>query len=139
MSESTVKYFYATNSNQRICGVAFEPVDLFAGTVCGVFQTSDANLISQFAGQKHVEEITQADYEAKLKKKAPTFSEFKHSNKPTSSPAPALKGEGVVVVESPSNTPNAALVTENILEARPLAEPSAPISRRKSTASKPIA
>ena len=45
-----MKYFLAENANRKLLGeVAFEPIDLFAGTVRGVYATKYDTLAAKLA------------------------------------------------------------------------------------------
>lgn len=129
MSEKTISYFHGVNTSQRIAGVAFEPVELFAGTMTGVFSTDDPALTETLTKHTNVTVIDKEKYDALLKKKAPALSELRHSNNQPPSPV-ALKEIVGVVVENPSNAPITGVVAENLLEPRPLETPP-PLGRRK--------
>lgn len=131
MSEPKITYFSCLNANQRIAGVAFEPIDIFAGSVSGVLATTDQALIASLSNIPHVTEITQQEYEDQLKKKAPSFSALKHSNAISSSPGVPLKEIAGVVVEGQSNPTSSAPAAESILEARPIETPASPGRSRK--------
>lgn len=129
MNESKTAYFSAINANQRIAGVAFEPVGLFAGTVMGVFHTDDPSLIESMSKHLNVTKISDQEYGELLKKKAPAWNDYVNSNRHSSSPV-ALKEIVGVVVESQSNAAPTGVVAENLLEPRPIDTPP-PIGRRK--------
>jgi len=120
MNEPSITYFYATNTSSRIAGVAFEPVDVFAGSLVGVFATDDPALIAELSKLPHVETIDKERYDAELKKKAPVLRELRHSNKPLSPPV-SLKEVVGVVVENQSK-PATALAADDLLTPRPIEE-----------------
>lgn len=140
---SETKYFYALNANQRIAGIAFEPVDIFAGSVYGVYATNDEKAISALSSVAHVNEITKESYDSHLKKKAPSFAHLKHSNAALSSQAhppaapvavalndPGMKDKVGIVVEGSESPLANAPVAENLLEPRPIVAPASPGKRK---------
>jgi hypothetical protein len=69
-----MRYFLAENANRKLLNeVVFEPIDLFAGTVRGVYSTKYDTLAGQLTKEPGVREITEADYSELLKKKSPSL------------------------------------------------------------------
>jgi len=97
-----MRYFFAENSNRLICGVRFEVLDNFGGTIRGVYATDDEALAKRLAeATTGVGEISAEEYESRRKKKAHTIGSFPNSNpqSPQQGQA-ALKAKAVVVAES---------------------------------------
>src|SRR5437899_4111324 len=103
----TRKFFHAENANRSIQGIIFEPYEIFAGTVLGIYSTEDAKeleILSKLVADKSsgVTEINADEFAAFQKKKARSLSDFVPSSPPLSKPpAVTMKGEGATVVESP--------------------------------------
>lgn len=147
MSEATpTKFYSAQNSNREIAGVRFEAVEIFAGSMIGVFATSDPKLHealgSDAVKKTGVEEITAADYETMLKKKAVVLTDLRHSNTntPPATPQAAIKGTGKVVVvdgDKVEHTPEvSAQTTEDVLKlagvgSEPSASPETPAPKKQ--------
>ncbi len=94
------KYYEAQNAGRVIGGEQFEVTEIFGGTAFGVFaattEAQQATLSKIAADPKSaVTEITEAEYQNALKKKAPSLSGFPTSTQ--SMPPVALKAAGVVV------------------------------------------
>lgn len=100
-----MKFFYAKDARQW--GLPFVVYDIVGGTAVGVYATQDpaeiAKLDALIASGKPINETTQADYEACLKKKPPGPEGWRPWVMPTP-PAQVtapLKGGGAVVVSEP--------------------------------------
>lgn len=125
MSNAATKFYLATNANRQIAGVRFESVDVFAGTLIGVFATDNLQLQEALAKEAStgVEEITAEEYEQRLKKKPTTLGELNHSNPntPQQTPQAAIKGDGKAAVvdgkELEASKPEPAIATmEDVLK-----------------------
>ena len=109
----TTKFYYAENAGGReIGGEVFEVYEIFGGTALGVFKAQTDGQIAaldQAAAdpRQGVTVISEAEYDAALKKKAPSYSIFPTSNHRTI-PQVAIKGAGAEVVQG--ETP--AVLTE---------------------------
>lgn len=102
------KYYLAHNAGSRLVGgQQFEVTQIFGGTAIGVFEATTAaqQEVLDLAVKnptEAVEEITQSQYDAELKKKVPSFSNFQRSNlTPKPQQTPLKETAGVVVEESP--------------------------------------
>lgn len=100
-----MRYFEKENASRPWEGVWFTPYAVVAGCIYGLIATDDAQAItvlSAAAGNpaSGVREITQADYEAKLKKKAG------QPPAPPLSPPPSgsIKGPAVAVAAAPKRS-----------------------------------
>lgn len=80
------KFYLAHNAGRIIGGERFEIVEIIGGTALGVFQANDeqAKLIDPIVAQNlGVSAISEGEYDNLRKKKAPTFKDLAHSNRPT--------------------------------------------------------
>ena len=120
MTEPTtqkITYFHALNANQRIAGVAFEPVDIFAGSISGVFATTDQTTAAALSEVPHVSEITQESSARRISKKNPILERrSRPSNVVSFSPGVPLKEIAGVVVDGPSSPASSAPAVESILQ-----------------------
>jgi hypothetical protein len=98
------KFFRAENANRFIAGLRFETTEILAGTQIGVHAGQGEKLpeLVKLAANPRsgVTEITEAEYIAALKKKAPALGNLNHTN--NISPAVdqvAIKGAGAQVVQ----------------------------------------
>lgn len=102
-------YFRCENANRLIEGIKFEPIEHAMGTLRGVFQAeSDSDIAKAIKKalkdpKSAVEEISEADYVAELKKKVPAFRDSQHSNTPYRPEPVSLKGNGRAVVAPEGN------------------------------------
>ena len=116
-----MKYYHAENANRSIHGFVFEPYDIFAGTVLGVYATeneSEIAALNKVTAEKTsgVTEITSEEYEQLRKKKARSLIGFAPSKPHLAAPVP-LKGAGAAVVENPIPVP----IDETVKTGEPLA------------------
>lgn len=102
-------YFRCENANRLIEGIKFEPIEHAKGTLIGVYQAeSDSEIsknITKFSKDplSAVEVISEAEYVAELKKKAPALRDSTHSNTPYRPEPVSLKGNGRAVVAPAGN------------------------------------
>jgi hypothetical protein len=98
-------YFLCANVNRRVAGVIFEPISSSGGTSYGVYQTSDESeataLRAATTSASGVEEISEAQYVSKLKKKPSVRPRVMLSE----SKPPAIMEKVGVVVEEPALLP----------------------------------
>lgn len=99
------KYYLAHNAgNREIAGERFEVVEIKGGTALGVFEaTTDKQIAALDKAvanpQNAIEEISPSEYSDFVKKKLPSFNNFKHSNTPGLQMS--MRGVAAVVVEEP--------------------------------------
>lgn len=116
-----MKYFYSQNAGQLIAGQRFHLYAIVGGSAVGVFSTEDTKIeaeLSKLADdpKSPVQEISQADYDACIKKNPLPSSTWSPS--PVSSPSivPAIKGTGAVVVSASSESAPAEVAEEAPVE-----------------------
>lgn len=145
-----MKQFYqAQNANRSIGGVVFEPYEVFAGTILGVYATENPGEITTLdalAADKTsgVTKIDEATYDNLCKKKAPNLTEYGRSNHSALRQAEtAIKGAGAVLVENPTpaepevtagapvESVDAAIVIEKAEPSPTVVEANKPKSKRK--------
>lgn len=106
---SKTKFYIARNAARDIAGQRFEVYDVTAGTAFGVFRTDDEAIAAELdklvkAGKSGVDSITEAEYQACLKKKPRRFESYPSSNV-SQPPGPPLKGQvAATVTEGPHET-----------------------------------
>ena len=98
--ETTERYFLAQNANRRIAGVLFNIVFIGAGTMLGVYATTDQALAEELLKVLGVRELTKDEYDAYVKKKPSQPV----SSPPSQPPTPRLQ----VVLKVPDAVPVAA-------------------------------
>lgn len=127
------KFYHAENAGREIAGERFEVFDVFGGTAHGVFQTDnpkqqtalDAVVLNP---KSAVTEITAAEYQNYLKKKAQDLSSFPVSTQSIRSAN--LKSPAGVVVEGGQP---ADLTEQKVLDTveNALATPAGPKTKSK--------
>lgn len=96
------KFFLAHNASREIAGERFEITSIVGGSAVGIFAAYKDDVIAKLDAvakdpRQAVFEITVAEYDDELKKKAPSLKNFRPS---TQEPAPTnLKDPVAVVVE----------------------------------------
>lgn len=97
------KYYRLENANRLIAGIAFEPVEVFAGMLIGVYQADTEEDINKLDGAASdpasgVEELTSEQYLSHLQKKTPSLTRLQIS-KEVQPEKSAIKDVGAVVVD----------------------------------------
>lgn len=98
------KYYRAQNVGQKWGGIDWNVYDIVGGSACAVYATEvaeeQAKLAALIADKKPVSEISSADYDSYVKKKAPGSMNSTPFKPRTVPQGLSIKGEGAVVVES---------------------------------------
>lgn len=134
----TRKFYHAQNANRTIAGQRFEVYSTIGGTAWGVLATTEDAVVKELDQlvqdpKSAVTAIDEAEYEASVKKKLPSFVTLNPSatiSAPKPEPA-SIKGSGAAVVTEEPVAPVVEIktVVETTEDALKLAEvePAAPV------------